>query len=378
VGPAQVVACELAAMAVAVAWYALPAHLAMPIAVAAVALMLPIVGRYRGRWWYEAVSAWLVLRRRRNATAGSTSRTQHPQWTEFAGLAPGGLVIRTVQARATSFGVGEDGGGWFAAVAVRQPDDLAGPGELRLEWLARLVGPLSTVTVVTRQAPPEFAGAGTPSAQSYQELCAALSVEPTREVWIGVRLTLRDAASVDPDGTDELASIHRVLGGALIRISDALASHGLAHRVLDGDGLAHALLDAYVADPGEPGSSARERWSRWRSGRLVHVCFGVTGWPSRVPRTALADLTRVPGAVAVNTAVAMGAVRSPDDVDGPLALRLLVRVVATPATVGACVRHLRGSARRLGLSLARLDGEQGPAVYATTPTASADGWHGPW
>src|SRR6476469_9859961 len=66
-GPAQAITIELAAMVAAAAFYALP--LAVAIAVGAATLLVVVVSLIRvgGRWWYEAVGAWLRLRRRRQA-----------------------------------------------------------------------------------------------------------------------------------------------------------------------------------------------------------------------------------------------------------------------------------------------------------------------
>jgi hypothetical protein len=58
--------------------------------------------------------------------------------------------------------------------------------------------------------------------------------------------------------------------------------------------------------------------------------------------------------------------------------RMLVRVVATPETIDDCQRQIAADARRLGVRLVRLDGEQAAAVYATTPTAASLGWAGTW
>jgi hypothetical protein len=82
----------------------------------------------------------------------------------------------------------------------------------------------------------------------------------------------------------------------------------------------------------------------------------------------------VPGATAVCVTVLAGAIRQPHEEDGPLGARVLLRVAATREAATRCLRHLRATARRLGVSVVRLDGEQAPTVYATMPTAATDGW----
>jgi hypothetical protein len=76
--------------------------------------------------------------------------------------------------------------------------------------------------------------------------------------------------------------------------------------------------------------------------------------------------------------VTVGALRRPDRDDGPLATRVLVRVVTSPQLEGECRRQLRAIAQHLGARLVRLDGEHAPSVYATMPTASQYGWGRPW
>jgi type VII secretion protein EccE len=278
-----------------------------------------------------------------------------------------------------SIGVAADELGWFAAIAVTARDGLSrGDGAaLRLDWLARLVGepaaPTSAVQVVVRQAGLPGGDPRTPYARSYQELRDSLAVVPHRDVWIAVRLDLDDGETAAADRGGDIAGIHRALGAALVRVSTVLTTSGLDHRVLDGTELRQALLDAYGPDPYDGRASrAHETWSRWQARRAVHVCYAVAGWPTKPGGDVLTELARVPGAVSVCTAIAFGEVPS-RGARGPIAARMVLRVVAAPELVGGCLRQLRAGARRLGVRLVRLDGEQAAAVYATTPTAAAMG-----
>jgi type VII secretion protein EccE len=387
-GAAQAVTIELAVMVAAAAFYALPFPVAVATAAAALLVAVVLLIRVGRRWWYEAVAARLRMRRRRRvgSHAARAARTAGPYRAEFAALAPY-LAIHPVNDRRTSFGVGTDELGWFAAIAVTPPDALSspvlGPGlgpfpgggaaALRLDWLARMVAEPSAVPtavqVVVRHTPLPHAVIDPLSlcALSYQELRSMLAVPSQRDVWVAVRLGLDDGLLAAEGG--DLGGIHRALAAALSRIGAMLTTLGLDHRVLDAAELRQALIGAYGPDPydGRPVRipPARESWSRWRSVRAVHVCFAVGGSPSRLTPDLLAELAHVPGAVSVSTAVSFVAA-SPDD---RASARMVIRVVAAPDAVTACLRQLRAGARNLGLSLVRLDGEQAAAVYATTPTA---------
>jgi len=316
------------------------------------------------------------------------ARPAGPYWAELAALAPQ-LEMRTVVDRNVPVGVGTDELGWFGAIAMTPHDALSrGDGAaLRLDWLARLAGepaaPVSAVQVVVRHTPLPSAALDPRSAcaKSYQELREALSVPPHRDIWIAVRLGLRDAATAAADYGGDVGGIHRALAAALSRISTNLTAHGLAHRVLDGNELQQAMVAVYGPDPFEGGPThvpvtAHETWASWRAVHATHVCFAVTGWPALNGGgpDALAQLARVPGALSVCTAVVLGAIRRPGYDEGPVGARTLIRVVASPATIDGCLTELRARAGRLGVKLVRLDGEQAAGVYATTPTAAPYGW----
>jgi hypothetical protein len=143
------------------------------------------------------------------------------------------------------------------------------------------------------------------------------------------------------------------------------------------------MLTAYGPDPYTgPSTRARrtggESWSRWRVAGAAHTCYAVSGWPASPSPDLISELAASPAAIAVCTSVTVGQIRSRDHDPGPLALRVLLRVVAAPSAVDQCERQLNAAARRLGISLTRLDGEQAEAVYATTPTAAPHGWGWPW
>ena len=76
-------------------------------------------------------------------------------------------------------------------------------------------------------------------------------------------------------------------------------------------------------------------------------------------------LTRVPAAL-----VSMAVTLYPPTADGQLRVACLVRVAAEPAVLAKAAGDVVAAARQVGARLRRLDGEHGPATYATLPTAA--------
>src|SRR5687767_11598299 len=85
-GATQLVALEVAALAVGAAWYAADPLLLVAIGLTVVPLLVLTLGRFGGRWGYEACSAWWRLRHRRRigARAAGAARPQGPHRAEWA------------------------------------------------------------------------------------------------------------------------------------------------------------------------------------------------------------------------------------------------------------------------------------------------------
>jgi type VII secretion protein EccE len=384
-GTAQVVAAEIGLLAVIGAGYALPPALALPVAVVVVAGTLVVVGRYRGRWWYELGAAVIQLRRRQALSrAAPQDSTATSEWRELCRVAPD-VTISHVEHRNMHIGLGLDDQGWFAAIELAAPDGLtaSGAAALPLGSLTRLAGPLSTVQLLTRVAPFSGADPRSPCAESYRELRAMLAVPAERQAWIVVRLAPGEAADAAADRGGDIGGVHATLSAALARIGEELTSRGIPHHVLDGPGLRQALVAGYGPGPYDGTSnrgrhSPRESWRRWRGSRAQHLCYAVISWPAKTAPVVLDALAQVPSAYAVNVGVVAGALRRPDHADGPLATRVVVRLVAASELEGECRRQLRERARQVGARLVRLDGEHALAVWSTMPTASPYGWGRPW
>lgn len=402
-GRVQLVALELAVVAVGAAVFADRPVALLATGLAAVVLLAVTFGRSRRRWVYESFAARRRLRQRRHAAALALRRPGGPG--PLAALAPT-LTVRAVVDRGTAIGVGQDELGWFAAAVVAPWTGLSGDrlATLPLSRLARLVVdgalPVSTVQVVTHQvpAPSSSVDGRTTCASSYRELLGQTPTVTDQQIWVAVRLGTRDGADAAAERGGGLAGVDRALAAGLARIGTALDSAGVDHRVLDADGLRQALMvscglqrlsGTALVPMGQPVARslaervpAAERWASWQAARALHVCFAVRSWPAGIGRDApagrgapapgvLAELARVPLADAVDTSISLRAA------DGGLAVRAIIRVAAAPERLAACVQQLLDNAKRLGAGLTRLDGEQAVAAYATAPTGAALGMS-PW
>jgi type VII secretion protein EccE len=386
-GATQLVAVELVVVAVSTAVLTGTAVTAGVTGVVAAVLLVGALGRFGDRWGYEAVAARHRWWRRRRAVARTSARPPAGPPAPLRPLA-GELRITSVTDRGTAIGVGQDELGWFAVLAVAPP--AGGDGAvLRLEWLARLVAeatlPVSTVQLVTRYLAAPSAGLDerTACVRSYRELLGDAALPAHREIWLAARLGPADAAHAAAARGGDLAGVHKALASALARLGTGLDATGLRHRVLDADELRETLtvacgleqpLAGGLGGPVPAGAApAVERWASWHAAGAVHVCFGVRGWPAQARPDLLAEVSRAPGAVTVHTAVLLRPLRdgpAEGGGDAPVAVRALVRVVAAPERIAGCVAQVLGNARRLGVRLNRLDGEQASGVYATAPTGA--------
>jgi len=366
-GVVQLICLELAAGAVAAAAFTPVQPVLAVTSAAALALLVAVFGRADGRWLYEGVLARWQLRRRRvlaRRAAGAEAST-----VALATLAPR-LRIRSVPDRSRSIGVGQDEGGWFAGVALGQSTDLAGHGIVRLELdqLVRILDeatvPISALQLVTYQAlaPTALVEQGSAAARSYRELADKPGCPMEQATWIAVRLNPADALEAAATRGGGVEGVDRAIAAAIGRIEKALTSAGVPHAVLDADDLRDALTFSCGLDvAGEDDAPARERWVAWQAGGLVHVSFTVTDWPTEPGRDLLRELAFGPAA-GCGLAVAIRPYGE------RVALLGLVRVVAPAQRLRVALRQLESTARRLGVRLRRLDGEQARAVYATAPT----------
>jgi type VII secretion protein EccE len=342
---------------------------------AAVGLVLIVVSlaRRRGRWWLESrLMTWQYRRRRR--VQPDSGRTD-ARLGALRALAPGLAVANVAAPDGSPVGVGRDEAGWYAvavvsAAAPMRDDPVAG---LRVDRLARVVadaghpGAILQIVTHTVTAPSIELDRDSLAGQSYRQLLDAsgqVVLPRDRVTWIAVRLeahTLAEESRVGGEDADPA-----VLTAALIRrVANLLRRTGRECDLLDAEGLVAALARSCdLEPPARTGSvrPAREDWAAWHSGPLAHTSFWVRDWPQVAEVAALLQgMSAVPATL---NSVALILAPEDDSVD----LRCLVRVAA-PAELlaGVCESLVRG-AEQMHAHLFRLDGEQGPAVYATAPT----------
>jgi type VII secretion protein EccE len=340
-------------------------------AIGGLLLLLAAFGRRRGRWWTE----YMVLRTRfrRRSSSGPVAANDH-RLAVLQRLVPD-LTVQDVEGAAgTQVGVGSDGAGWFAVVAVSSGEGMTGapPASVPLGALARVVKeaeqPGTVVQVVTHTVPaPSALTDGTAwCSRSYEELLRPIggSAPADQISWLTIRLDARTLAEATVGGTGSPVE-PPVIVASLVRLAvKALRRTRLTCHVLHADGILDALVRSLDLDPAGAGTRAwpREHWQRWDSAKLVHACFWLQDWPPAGDGgSLLGALARTQSAF---TSVATILQPGDDGAD----LRCIVRVAADAAALeGTCTR-LREAAESAGARLFRLDGEQALAVYASAPS----------
>jgi type VII secretion protein EccE len=204
-----------------------------------------------------------------------------------------------------------------------------------------------------------------PAAYSYRELLqrfGSVPIPADRLTWVAVRL---DAHALAEAGAESAEQAGPVVAALLRRLAKTLRRAGTGVRILDRDGLLTALersCDLQRADDAAPLPQPREEWSVWHSGGLAHRTYWVRDWPTVAEAGALVDwLAAAPASL---TSVAFVVVPGGETAD----VRCLVRVAAPPAQLGEVCEAVDRGARLAHARLFALDGEHGPAVYASAPT----------
>jgi type VII secretion protein EccE len=352
-------------------------------ALAGLLLLGITMGRQQGRWWLERR---LIVRQFRRRLAGGADRAADPRLTALRRLAPGLVVSDVDVADGAQVGVARDDAGWYAVIAV--PPTAAGFGEagpglgeagpgLPLDAMVAALGEAeqagATLQVVTHTipAPSLDTPAQSLAGQSYRQLLAGFGAVPvpvSQTSWVAVRLDARTLAELGVDDDADLGSAPAVVAALVRRVGTSLRRAGTAHQVLDSEGLLAALarscdLESLPTTGGGP-PVVREDWSAWHSTRLAHRAFWVRSWP---PLGQAAHLLRwlatAPAAVS-----SLALVLAPDQDQPTVDLRCLLRVAAPAGELAAVCETIAAGARRAGAELFPLDGEQGPAVYASAPT----------
>jgi type VII secretion protein EccE len=369
----QVVALQVAAALVFVGLRFGPIGLAAGGVLALVLLVVAFVP-VSGRCLFEAVVLrWELAGRRRRRPRPDV---EDPRLRALTELAPA-LIVHDVIDRMNRVGVGSDGDGWFAAIAIANPVGLravSSPG-LPLDALAKVLvdGGVRGVRIqlVSHAVPAPTAQlpAASPAASSYRQLpgVAGGAIAAQRHSWLAVRLpaaAAAEAAATRGGGSD---GVGRALAATVGRLAKVFAAAGIDHRVLDAPALLDALARCSGVDTASPTADRRfdEHWDQITVGGLAYRSLAVVRWPDQRPGEPglIAQLARIPGAV---TTVALAI---DDPTEGTAGIRTILRIAAPPALLPAAVDAALEVSRQAGAKLRPLYGEQAAGMYATAPTA---------
>jgi type VII secretion protein EccE len=370
----QLLLVEAVLVAVLVALAAGPPIVIASTAAAGALLLLVVLTRRHGRWWLERrmMARRFLLRQRASAPSPGVD----PRLGSLRSLAPGLTVEEVRGADGAQVGVARDDAGWFAvatvsgATAMRDDPDGVLPLDLLATALAEIRQPGAVLQIVRFTVPAQYPDIdpGSAVSQSYRQLVAGLGTVPVPvdcATWIAVRLearSLAEAAGLDVD----LVAAPAVVAAMVRAVAKSLRRVGISYQVLDAAGLVAALARSCDLEPqplGGAQAEPREDWSAWHSARLSHRTFWVSGWPGVEHAAPL--LHWLSSAPAAMTNVAL--ILTPDE-DDLMDLRCLVRVSAPEGRLDHISDVVAFGAKQARAELFPLNGEQGPAVYASAPT----------
>ncbi|MEU4623031.1 type VII secretion protein EccE [Actinoplanes sp. NPDC023801] len=384
---AQILAAEAALFALVAAVTRSPVALLAALAGSAV-LLLVFFARRQHRWWLEHQLVARDHRRRRAARADPRSgpvlaalRTIAPGLTvEDIGVpdraAPGITGTDGPAVPEKAVGVARDEAGWFAAVAL---DPAAAP--LPLDTLLGVLsgtgqpGLMMELVTHTVPAPSPDVPAASPSGASYRQLVETVSPVPVpayRESTISVRIDAQSLAEAVLDHTTDPDEAAKLVAGLARKVAAGLRRLGVTGRPLDSGQLLALLARSCDVEPWAltEGPGVDEAWTHWRSARLVHRTYWLKTWPAAA--TEIGSLFAwAATAPAAQTSVALVLDTAGGD---EVAMRAFIRLATRPdADLRALDRVLQEGVRRVGGELQALDGEHGPAAYATAPTGGGAG-----
>ncbi|WP_229874442.1 type VII secretion protein EccE [Amycolatopsis deserti] len=308
------------------------------------AVIVLMFGRSKGRWWTESLMLWMGFRSRRGT---SGEKRDDPRLTALCELAPD-LVVEDIDGPGEGkLGMGSDEAGWFAVLEVTGGADVATP-PVPLAALARTAAEAEqagvVMQVVTHSVPGREPGTR------------------DRALWVAVRLDARAVAESMIDSPGGRLDVPAVLAEITRRAERVLRRRGLNARMLTADEVVDALARSCDLLPGGGPARVHEAWESWHSTRLTHGCFWIQSWPDPDRGTGLlAALAELPADL-----VSIALLLEPS-FDGTT-LRCLVRVAATAQRYQQVCDLVKTLAERNGARMSRLDGQHGPAVYASAPS----------
>jgi type VII secretion protein EccE len=349
---AQLVLLELGAAAAAGGIAEQGNWLIAGVAAAAVLLVLAVIP-VGGRWMYQLAQSYLALLRRRRAVRGPGLQSLL-----------GGYQVTTVPAgrQGTTFGAVAVGNTWTVPVEVTLDRVLNDDAAVPVDQLATLLRvedvPMASVRLVTVVSPaPRGSAAAVPSPPHVV----------ARYVLVTLDLSTASAAVAARGGTD--AAVAQILRRCALRAEEVLSANGLTVRRLDDTGVAALFAGLFGPSSVAPGGALPptvETWHDIRVGGTWSMSFAVRGAGPDLADRALALASSAPVPVAVTSLVLRRSGR------GPVTAHLLLRVSGPGQDPDRSIATvLAGQARERGLTLQRLDGEQGAVLRETTPVGVA-------
>ncbi|GAA1626866.1 type VII secretion protein EccE [Actinoplanes couchii] len=311
------------------------------------------------------------------APAGSTYTSAGSAHTSPGGAYnSAGNALASVGGALVPVGVGRDEAGWFSVVALDPAAAL-----LPLDVLVTAVsgtgqpGLLLGLVTHTVPAPSPDMPAATPSGASYRQLTESAGPGPVpafRESTISIRVDAQTLAEALLDHTTDPEEAARLVAGLARKVANGLRRLGISGRPLDADQLLALLSRSCDVEPWAlaEGPGVDEEWTHWRSARLIHRTYWLKTWPSSA--TEIGSLFGwAATAPAAQTSVALVIDPAPGE---EIRARAFIRLATRPgADLAALDRVLQEGVRRVGGELQPLDGEHGPAAYATAPTGGGTG-----
>jgi type VII secretion protein EccE len=355
---------------------------------ASLLLVVALFVRRGGRWLSDFVALRRDLRRRASAARSGGAGPGGGTPSALGALLPDLASENTVGSDGVPVGVAGDGAGWFATIMVTPPRTPPGDGHppaVPLDAMTKAMAdadlPGWVLQVVTHSRPAPGADLDTPPpcTQSYRELARSVgaSAAPAQDIWVVARIDARRLAETGRSAAEASRDAPGMLAALVRRLCRVIRQAGLTSQVLDADGVVEALSRSLDPGPGSEPAPApvtsgsrrqpREEWAAWYSPRLAHVSFWLRGWPA--PEHFGAFASQLTSTAAVLTSVALVSEPGRRGLD----VRCLVRVAARPAAVSKACAELRSVADGMGARLFRLDGEQGPAAYASAPSGGGTG-----
>ncbi|RKN17936.1 type VII secretion protein EccE [Micromonospora musae] len=334
--------------------------------------------RSQGRWWLER-QVMARQHRRRGLTGAPV--TADARLGILHRLTPSLSAENVAMSDGSVIGVARDDAGWFAVAAVVPPESGAGPAPgLPLDLLAAALSEAgqqgAVLQVVTSTVPSNSAEAAhaTVAKESYRRLLAGLDspvVPAERTTWVTVRLDARALAEALSDYAVDLSLAPSVVAALARRVGKSLRRVGVVHRLLDAEALVAALAQScgFTPETHAGAEQVREEWSAWHYGQLAHRCYWIRQWPP-VDRAAamFGWLDTIPTSM-----VTVSLTLTANGADEDFGLRGLVRLTGPAQALAQLSGAVADGVGKAGGELFPLDGEHGPAVYASAPTGGGAG-----